>query len=252
MLREWVASSAEEILAAMHDGGGPLSLPRLWDIFTGGRLGPMPASAKGMDAVARMLDAVDTAYHERVKLVEGEAFPGSNEWKLFHNSGLGVPPRKLLELIEPGSSLSLNDVRMSLEMTSMRDVTPESVYRLGEDFVRQGQSATLRFTKADGTSLSVHPVKIPRHEISEDHPVLRPILDFWRGMTHSETQFLRVAQAFSQTPLIAARFMSGVFPGLQYNEHGAFMMSAVEQADGSIVMDINGDPTLPLQFQHAI
>ncbi len=248
MLREWVASSAEEILAAMHDGGGPLSLPRLWDIFTGGRLGPMPASVTGMDAVARMLDAVDTAYHERVKLVEDEAFPGSNEWKLFHNSGLGVPPRKLLELIEPGSSLSLNDIRMSLEMTSMRDVTPESVYRLGEDFVRQGQSATLRFTKADGTSLSVHPVKIPKHEISEDHPVLRPILDFWRGMTHSETQFLRMAQAFSQTPLIAARFMSGVFPGLQYNEHGAFMMSAVEQADGSIVMDINGDPTLPLRF----
>ena len=248
MLREWVASSAEEILAAMHDGGGPLSLPRLWDIFTGGRLGPMPASVTGMDAVARMLDAVDKAYHERVKLVEDEAFPGSNEWKLFHNSGLGVPPRKLLELIEPGSSLSLNDVRMSLEMTSMRDVTPESVYRLGEDFVRQGRSATLRFTKADGTSLSVHPVHIPKHEISADHPVLRPILDFWRDMTHSETQFLRVAQAFSQTPLIAARFMSGVFPGLQYNEHGAFTMSAVEQADGSIVMDINGDPTLPLRF----
>lgn len=68
-------------------------------------------------------------------------------------------------------------------------------------------------------------------------------------MSHSEAQFLRVAQAFSQTSLISPRVMSNLFPGALYSEHGSFTMKATEQADGSIVVDISGDPRHPLQMR---
>lgn len=249
LIREWVGSSAEEILAAMQAGDGPLSMEKLWEIFTGGFLGPMPSDVKGMDAVARMIDHIDHAYQKRVKAIAPQIDPGERAWMLNNCSGLGVPPRKILELLNPGTSLSLADIRMSMEMSSMRDLNEDNAYRLGRDFVRRSRTSTMTFVLADGTAMSVHPVRIQDDSATVDHPVLRPILDFWEGMSHSEAQFLRVAQAFSQTSLISPRVMSNLFPGALYSEHGSFTMKATEQADGSIVVDISGDPRHPLQMR---
>ena len=94
--------------------------------------------------------------------------------------------------------------------------------------------------------MTVHPQWIPDEDNKPNNPIFQDIIGFWRGMTQSDVQLRRLGQAFSQASLIMPRVMSQAFPGVQYDEHGNFAMTAQARADGTIVVDIGTPPDAPV------
>lgn len=159
---------------------------------------------------------------------------------------LGFSAEKLIELAKPGASISLGDISYCMDMSSLRGYTEKNAFGLVTDFSRKNPQTTLSFQNARGNSYSLNPFDIPEVENNANHPEFIMIMDTVRNMTHSDAQFRRVMQAYSQASLIAPRTFSQVFPGVQYSEHGNFRISAREQADGSVLVDIRTDDKQPL------
>lgn len=238
------AASSESLLAAMDKNKDkPLTPNQIWDAMIGGK---RPSGLKGENYAGVMLDAFTAEYHRRVKAL----IPNIGESKLMNSVpvvvGLGITPKKLLELAVPGSSLSLDDIHIEMEMASLKDITAKGSYGLVKDFARMDSRSTMNFTDAQGNTLTVHPHPIPDGQNNDSNPEFINIINTVRGFTHSEAQFKRVMQAFSQDSLGSPRAFSQLFPGVFYSEHGNFVMSAQEQADGSVIFDVTTDDTMPL------
>lgn len=238
------AASSESLLAAMDKNKDkPLTPNQIWDAMIGGK---RPSGLKGENYAGVMLDAFTAEYHRRVKVL----IPNIKESELMNSVpgivGLGITPKKLLELAVPGSSLSLDDIHIEMEMTSMKNIVPETAYGLVTDFARRDARSTMNFIDAQGSSLTVHPHPIDRERNNAANPEFAAIINKVRSFTHSEAQFKRVMQAFSQDSLGSPRAFSQLFPGVLYSEHGNFVMSAQEQADGSVLFDVTTDSTMPL------
>lgn len=159
---------------------------------------------------------------------------------------LGFSAEKLIELAKPGASISLGDISYCMDMSSLRGYTEENAFGLVTDFSRKNSQTTLSFQNAQGNSYSLKPFHISEDKNNANHPEFIRIMDMVKSMTHSDAQFRRVMQAYSQASLIAPRTFSQVFPGVQYSEHGNFQISAREQADGSVLVDIRTDDKQPL------
>ena len=250
ILADILTSSADDILAAVASNGGKApSMEQFWDIFTGGALGAIPGDIAGENGLARMLQHLDRTYQQRMHAADPNISQDVLQESFTINVGMGVNIRKLFELTQPGASLSIEDISLPLKMSSLRGIDEGSGYGLVVDFRRQSPDAELRFTRADGTALVEHPRPIPIEESNKDHSAIKGMVDFMRGMTHSDAQLRRVAQAFTQASLIMPRYYSALFPGTLYSEHGRFQMHATENTDGSVTMDIRSDPAHPLQLR---
>lgn len=247
LLPAWIGTSGEAVLAAVEANGGSMpTMQQMWNILTGGQLGRMPRSMNRPDGLGYMMDYIHTAYQRRVMAAVPDMPEAQCAAIMTNVSTCGVSPRKLLELTQPGSSLSLDDIHMDMSMSSLRGIDESTAYGLAVDFRRQSSQAVLTFARADGRTMIMHPFWIPNEENRPNHDAFVQITDFWRGMCRSEEQMRRLAQAFSQASLITPRIMSTMFPGVEYSEHGSFDMRAGQQPDGSVVVDIRTDPASPI------
>lgn len=247
LLPLWLADGADALVEAARAAEGRTpSLSQMWDVLTGGVLGRMPKTLKN-GTMTQLIDAVDAGYQKLCRAAAPDMPDALADSMLFNVSSLHLPLPKLLSLARAGGAeLSLADVRGGLEMSSLRGCTAENAYGLTLDFRRRAREATLTFRTAGGEEMSIHPQWIPNEENRPDHPTIRGITDFWRGMTQSDAQLRRLGQAFSQASLIVPRIYSQCFPGVQYSEHGAFAMTAQARADGTIVVDIGTAPDAPV------
>lgn len=244
LLAEWVADSADELLAALASNRGrPLSDAQLWAAIVGDR---MPRGMGGEHLGRNMLAEVDRRCQALILAAAPDTPQPVLMSTLMMHSGMGIGPRKMMELARPGSRLTLADIHTDMSMSSLRDYTPDNAYGLVTDFRRRGRNTEMVFMDHAGNGHAVHPFDIPDGENRPDHPEFQAILRSVRGMTQSEGQTARVLQAFSQAALIMPRVLSTFFPGVQFSEHGNFSVRAVQQNDGSVLVDIASDPALPL------
>lgn len=239
-----VTACGTDLLRAIDDNKGkPLSPQQMWDVMVGGK---RPSGLSGENFAANMLNAANERYQRQIKAVNPDT-PEPVIMSMFTNNlSLGVSPKKMFELVKPNGVLRLEDIHSEMAMSSMRGIEPKNAFGLAMDFRRQDPRATLSFTDSGGRTLQVHPHEISDSENNSSNPEFVGIMSKVRGMTHSEAQFRRVMQAFSQASLISPRMYSNLFPGVEYSEHGNFAMSAAEQPDGSVIMDITTDATMPL------
>ena len=131
-------------------------------------------------------------------------------------------------------------------MGSLSGIDEETAYGLVTDFRRRGKNTVMQFEDRNGNGFATSPFNISDEENTSENPHFTEIIGRVRGMTHSEGQLARVMQCFSQAPLIMPRVLSTCFPGVEFSEHGNFSVSAKEQQDGSVLVDITSDPALPL------
>ena len=247
MLPGWLADNADAVLAATKaNKGQPPTISQMWDVLTGGGLGKMPGSIK-KGGMGLLLDAVQVGYQRLVKTAVPDmpAQQAANLLQSFYGAHLPLP--KLIALAKPdGGELDKSDIHENLGMSSLRSYDAHTAYGLCTDFRRQAPQALLTFQRADGQRMTVHPQWIPDEDNKPNNPIFQDIIGFWRGMTQSDAQLRRLGQAFSQASLIMPRVMSQAFPGVQYDEHGNFAMTAQARADGTIVVDIGTPPDAPV------
>ena len=243
-----LVGSADEIIAAIRDHDNTMpSVAQFWNIVTGGALGALPQDVSGENAMGKMLQHLDRSYQQRLHAA-APGRPMENLAERFSiNVGLGVPVRKMFELTQPGASLTKDDIKVSLEMSSLRGIDASSGYGLVNDFRHLNPMSVLSFTRADGSSLEQHPVPISAEEDNARHPAIRGMVEFMRGMTHSEAQLMRVAQAFTQASRVILRAYGQMFPGVSLDGDGIFQMHATENADGSVTVEVTSDSGQPLQ-----
>ena len=247
MLPGWLADNADAVLAATKaNKGQPPTISQMWDVLTGGGLGKMPGSIK-KGGMGLLLDVVQAGYQRLVKTAVPDmpAQQAANLLQSFYGTHLPLP--KLIALAKPdGGELDKSDIHENLGMSSLRSYDAHTAYGLCTDFRRQAPQALLTFQRADGQRMTVHPQWIPDEDNNPNNQIFQDIIGFWRGMTQSDAQLRRLGQAFSQASLIMPRVMSQAFPGVQYDEHGNFAMTAEARDDGTIVVDIGTPPDAPV------
>jgi hypothetical protein len=244
---QWVSAAGAELLAAQRaNGGQPLSNARIWQIIMGS---PMPRGVKDEDFATRMAHDFGTRYLQSVQA----AVPGIEIQTLGVRLGVctefRLSPKQMLALARPGATLNLADLCVDMHMSSLRTYDETTAYGLVADFRRRGKNTVMTFEDRNGRGFVTSPFSISDADNTPAHPHFQQIIAKVRSMTQSEAQTARVLQAFSQAGLASARIFSMAFPGIQLSEHGNFSVTAKQQADGKVVVDIVSDPSLPLSFQ---
>ncbi len=246
LLPYWVEASAEDLLAALEaNGGRPLSGHQLWKAMVGG---PMPHGVRSGHFTADMERVVDQRYRALLRAAAPHLQDAQVDSAIIMQATMGLSPRKLLALAQPHARLTRDDLSLRIDMGSLNAITPENAYGLVTDFRRRGQNTVMHFEDRNGNGFETCPFDIPDDQNTPDNPHFVDVIARVRDMTHSEAQLARVMQCFSQAPLIMPRVLSTCFPGIELSEHGNFSVSAVEQRDGTVLVDIHSDPTLPLRL----
>lgn len=254
LLPQWFTDDAENITRIfVANGGRPATLSQLWDLFTSSRLGKLPRAIAESGNFSDMMHLIGMGYSRLVRAVDPQADENVSMMALSYLSGLHVPVRRMFDLTAPAASLSLSDLRMDVGMGSLEGYTSETGYGLLVDFRRQLRSATWTFKLADGRHMLIHPGGLSNEENTLANPMFRDIIAFWRQMAGgNETMLCRIGQAFSQALLIYPRDLSRLFPGVLYDEHGNFRMSAVQHSDGRVIVDINTDEDAPVRMHEQV
>ena len=251
MLTHWIIAASDEILTAMQaNGGAAPTTSQMWSILTGGQLGPMPPFS-GSDDMAAMVDYIDKEYTRLVEAATDKHAPNA-DGGLYTNSSHLVPLRKMLELTRPGAHLTKDDVHIEMQHSSMKELEPANAYGLATDLYRLEGQSTLTFVRANGVEFSVHPPRLTTAESTADYHEYANIIQFWRRMTKSETQFYRLAHCCSQASFMIPRMLSSLFPGMMINEHGRFNIRAQERDDGSIIVNLDTADAAPLVLHEQI
>lgn len=242
-----IGDAAPELAAALRKNGfKPLSPKELWDVLMGT---PMPPQVTKDNFSQVFYDTIIKNYRQTVlsTLSPQQAKGTEAMLHLGYLIGSGISVKKLFELLQPGGRLTLEDIPSDMaELGSMAHVTADTAYRLTVDFHRQNSDSEWSFINAKGEKFSINPHKIPPEQNKPDNPEYQQILEKARNMTHSDGQMRRVMQAFSQESIKLAQPFSMLFSGLKLNEHGSYTMTAEEQPDGSVIMDIKSPDGLPL------
>ncbi len=238
--------NARALLAAQDASGDrPLSASQIWRAVTGHSA---PWNLKENALGGRLLGHVFSTYERALRAACPDALERQGSALVFGAFNLGVPFPKLLELTRPGARLTQDDVALDLGMSSLKDYGPENAYGLTTDFRRRGRNTVMLMESADGRGMRTQPIDIPDEENVATHPLFTALIDHVRSMTVSPGQMARTLQAFSQAALIMPRVLSTTFPGVQFSEHGDFSVTAVQQQDSTVTVDIDSDPNLPLRF----
>lgn len=244
LLPYWVESSASDLLAALEaNRGKPLSNRQIWDAMVGG---PMPRGISAEHFGADLIKSVSKMYVGLLQAAAPDMPQPVMDAALMNSSSFGLSPKKLIALTRPHAHISLNDISVATGMGSLSGIDEETAYGLVTDFRRRGKNTVMQFEDRSGNGFATSPFSISDEENTSENPHFTEIIDRVRDMTHSEGQLARVIQCFSQAPLIMPRVLSTCFPGVEFSEHGNFSVSAKEQQDGSVLVDITSDPSLPL------
>jgi hypothetical protein len=246
-LLPYVMQGNARALLAVQDASGdrPLSVSRIWRAVTGHSA---PWNLKEDALGGRLLGHVFSTYERTLRAACPDVLESQGEAMVFGAFNLGVPFPKLLELTRPGARLTQDDIALDLGMSSLKDYGPENAYGLTTDFRRRGRNTIMLMESADGRSMQTRPFGIPDEENVATHPMFTALIDHVRSMTVSPGQMARTLQALSQAALIMPRVLSTTFPGVQFSEHGDFSVTAVQQQDSTVTVDIDSDPNLPLRF----
>lgn len=246
----WVESSASDLLAALRSNHGkPLSKRQLWTAIIGGS---MPRGISDEHFGADLIAFVSQKYQGLLQAAAPDMPQPVIDAALMNNSSYGLSPKKLLALTRPHARLSLDEISIVTDMGTLSGIEQKKAYGLVTDFRRRGMNTLMQFEDRNGNGFATSPFNIPDKENTPENPHFIEIIDRVRGMTHSERQLARVMQCFSQAPLIMPRVLSTCFPGVQLSEHGNFSVSAKEQPDGTFLVDITSDPSLPLTLNMQI
>ena len=244
LLPYWVESSASDLLAALEaNRGKPLSNRQIWDAMVGG---PMPRGISAEHFGADLIKSVSKMYVGLLQAAAPDMPQPVMDAALMNSSSFGLSPKKLIALTRPHAHISLNDISVATGMGSLSGIDEETAYGLVTDFRRRGKNTVMQFEDRSGNGFATSPFSISDEENTSENPHFTEIIGRVRDMTHSEGQLARVIQCFSQAPLIMPRVLSTCFPGVEFSEHGNFSVSAKEQQDGSVLVDITSDPSLPL------
>ena len=244
LLPYWVESSASDLLAALEaNRGKPLSNRQIWDAMVGG---PMPRGISAEHFGADLIKSVSKMYVGLLQAAAPDMPQPVMDAALMNSSSFGLSPKKLIALTRPHAHISLNDISVATGMGSLSGIDEETAYGLVTDFRRRGKNTVMQFEDRNGNGFATSPFSISDEENTSENPHFTEIIGRVRDMTHSEGQLARVIQCFSQAPLIMPRVLSTCFPGVEFSEHGNFSVTAKEQQDGSVLVDITSDPSLPL------
>ena len=244
LLPYWVESSVSDLLAALEaNRGKPLSNRQIWDAMVGG---PMPRGISAEHFGADLIKSVSKMYVGLLQAAAPDMPQPVMDAALMNSSSFGLSPKKLIALTRPHAHISLKDISVATGMGSLSGIDEETAYGLVTDFRRRGKNTVMQFEDRNGNGFATSPFSISDEENTSENPHFTEIIGRVRGMTHSEGQLARVMQCFSQAPLIMPRVLSTCFPGVEFSEHGNFSVSAKEQQDGSVLVDITSDPALPL------
>jgi hypothetical protein len=244
-----ISSTGPDLLAVLQaNGGKDLSNAQVWQAVLGS---PMPPDVTDADNIfgARLFEDFKTRYLAAAR----ETAPEVSEYLLEQNLNVTcfsqmLSPRRMLELTLPGGGITLTDLGVSTGMGTLRNYDQTTAYGLVTDFRRRDKGTVMTFEDRQGQDYVVQPFDIPDTENTPDHPIFQEIIGKVGAMTQSEAQTARVLQAFSQAGVISARMLSTAFPGTYMSEHGNFSVTAKEQDNGTVVIDIVSDPSLPLTF----
>ena len=244
LLPYWVESSVSDLLAALEaNRGKPFSNRQIWDAMVGG---PMPRGISAEHFGADLIKSVSQMYVGLLQAAAPDMPQPVMDAALMNSSSFGLSPKKLIALTRPHAHISLKDISVATGMGSLSGIDEETAYGLVTDFRRRGKNTVMQFEDRNGNGFATSPFSISDEENTSENPHFTEIIGRVRGMTQSEGQLARVMQCFSQAPLIMPRVLSTCFPGVEFSEHGNFSVSAKEQQDGSVLVDITSDPSLPL------
>lgn len=250
LLSYWVEASASDLLAALRSNHGkPLSNRQIWAAMIGGS---MPKGISDEHFGADLIAFVSQKYQALLQAAAPDMVEEVREVSLMNNSSYGLSPKKLLALTRPHARLSLDEISIVSDMGTLSGIDQRTAYGLVTDFRRRGRNTLMHFEDRNGHGFSVNPSHIPDEENKPENPFFAGIIGSVGAMTHSERQLARVMQCFSQAPLIMPRVLSTCFPGVQFSEHGNFSVFAKEQPDGTVLVDILSDPSLPLTLNMQI
>lgn len=240
---EIISDSVPEILAELRKNGfKPLNSKQLWNVLMGTK---MPPNVTESNFHQRFFDLLNAKYRETALSSlspEEKQFSTEQFLELGYMVGSGISIKKLFDLLNPKGKLTLEDIpKDMLLLGNLASVNADTAYRLKIDFPRMHPDSELNFIAANGEKFTVKPHPIDPKNNTPDNPEYLEILDKASGITHSEGQFKRVMQAFSQASLSILQPFSTMFSGIKLNEHGSFSITATEQQDGTVLMDILND-----------
>ncbi|MDR2050249.1 MAG: hypothetical protein LBQ63_00520 [Deltaproteobacteria bacterium] len=242
----WIASAGEDILAAQaRNGGRPLDNAGIWRAVTGL---PMPRGVTDADFGERLYGDFSARYLEAMRgVVLGIPDPDDVDILLNERFGAlsvggGLSPRRMLELARPGAVLTLEDIHAEMGMSSLQGYNAGNAYGLVTDFPRRSPAMSMSFTDVQGRGRVINKTT-ESPGAGPDHPTFRTIIGWVNGLTHgSEAQTARVLQAFSQAPQVTATMYAKAL-GVPLDANGNYSVSAVEQADGRVLVEIIHDPS---------
>ncbi|MDR1660703.1 MAG: hypothetical protein LBR94_10305, partial [Desulfovibrio sp.] len=244
----WINAAGTDLLAAQRENGGrPLRNEQIWQAVTGF---PMPRGVTDDNFGERLVTAVSERYTAARRAAAPSTMPEQIEGEFLRAAGM-AGPRQILDIVaRPDARLTRADVGTTLEMSSLRGYGPQTAYGLVTDFRRRNAGSHLTFENAQGNGHSIQPFHIADGENTANNPDLQAIVGWARELTHGrEVQTARVLQAFSQASTVIAKQFSALFPGNPMSEHGNYAITAREQPDGKVVVDIASDPSTPLDFR---
>jgi hypothetical protein len=239
------ASAADLLDAVRANEGRPLSNAQTWEAVTGS---DMPEGVTDADFCDRLYEACRDRYLAEYRSRYPDVHEQIAESRFTSSLTNLLSPRKMLDILtRPDAVLSLADTHIDMRMSSLRDYGPDTAYGLTTDFRRRHQDSVMTFQNNRGEAYHIRPVDIPQAQNTPENPAFREIINHVRAMTAGEAQCARVLQAFNQAGLINAR-MLGIAFGAGVSEHGEASVTAVQQQDGRVVVDIVAGPSQPVHF----
>jgi hypothetical protein len=211
----------------------------------------MPRGVTDADFGAKLYAAVFEKYQEAVShLPNPITDPYMLRMRLGAVSELVLSPRTILNCFQSNNGVSLADTGANAELAPLTGYGPENAYGLVTDFRRRDKRSAMTFENAQGEGHVIYPFAIADADNKPDNPDFQTIIGWARELTDGrEVQTARVLQAFSQAATGAPLLYSGLFPDAPMSEHGNYSFTAKAQPDGKVVVDIVGDPALPVEFR---
>ena len=253
LFENWICDLAPEIARLYAaNGNQPPSLRQLWDLLTAGRIGRIPGRILKTNDASAMIEAIGAGYGQLVHALLPQLSVQAGQARLMQLVQAHVPLGRLFDALR-GTPVSLQDLRVDTGMGSLLAITPENGYGLCTDLTRWGRRTQFTMRLADGRQLLLRPRDAGTQDINRNDPIVSNIVGFWRDMSGgNEAMLRRIGQVFSQASLIVPRVVSQVFPGLFISEHGETLVTAQQQADGSVVVDVSSLPDDPVLLTERI
>lgn len=244
-----IAASRGALLEAIaNNQGQPLSCAHVWNVVTGEA---MPPSAGPQNFFGSLTNSCQKSIYDLYDALAPGTGIGFGRLSTMLN--LGVPMKRMAELLRPGGEITLNDLTMSnsnLEEVSDFDTIDSGVV---EDYQRLMGRCHIRMASTSGEVLNIinteHQAKKAK---PADEPVFQSLLKSAREISQNDFQARAVVSFISQLPLFVASPASTLLSsGWGLSPHAAMDTRLEQQPDGTVRAHLESPAELPFGYKQS-